>query len=210
MISHGLHSADTSHHDPAAGSPADTSSTRDQRGFKHPCATTSDSSTQHCGHLLDTFQFKSSQHLSCRPNQIPRQRPLKLLHPNRHLDAIKRVLHNIIPIQLIAPPNHDIRIRLLRTREQQKLDSCGCLETRHPEVARLQALDACSRRFAIPRERLERWGRVHGARDGVDAVEGAGQDEVVVGVELLEAWGEGAVVDETACEGWSVDGGLER
>ena len=36
---------------------------------------------------------------------------------------------------------------------------------------------------------------VDGARDGVDAVEGSGEDERVVGSEVLEAWGEGAVVD---------------
>ena len=35
---------------------------------------------------------------------------------------------------------------------------------------------------------------VYGARDGVNAVEGAGEDERVVGSEVLEAWGEGAVV----------------
>jgi len=36
---------------------------------------------------------------------------------------------------------------------------------------------------------------VEGARDGVDAVEGAGQDQVVVAVELLQTGAESAVVD---------------
>ena len=30
----------------------------------------------------------------------------------------------------------------------------------------------------------------------MDAVEGTGEDEIVVAVELLQAWREGAVVDE--------------
>ena len=38
-------------------------------------------------------------------------------------------------------------------------------------------------------------GGVEGAGYGVDAVEGSGEDEGVVGGEVLEAWGEGAVVD---------------
>ena len=70
-------------------------------------------------------------------------------------------------------------------------------------MAALEALNAGGRGFArAGREggvggMLGRGG-VDGAADGVDAVEGAGEDEVVVAVELLQAGGEGAVVDEAA------------
>ncbi len=62
-----------------------------------------------------------------------------------------------------------------------------------------ETLDARGGRFAVSGESLGERGRVDGAGDGVDAVEGAGEDEVVVGVEFLEAGGEGAVVDQAAC-----------
>lgn len=62
-------------------------------------------------------------------------------------------------------------------------------------MARLEALDAGGGR--PPRVGLcgRRRHGVYGARDGVDAVEGSGEDECVVGSEVLEARGEGAVVD---------------
>lgn len=128
------------------------------------------------------------------PNQIPSQRPIELLHPNRHLHRVERILHHIIPIQLIAPPHHNIRIRLLRASKQQELDTRRRLKTRQAEVAGFEALDAGGGR--PPRVGLyrRRWDGVYGARDGVNAVEGAGEDERVVGSEVLEAWGEGAVV----------------
>ena len=40
--------------------------------------------------------------------------------------------------------------------------------------------------------------RIDGATDGVNAVKGTGEDEVVVAVEFLEAGCEGAVVDQTS------------
>jgi hypothetical protein len=62
-------------------------------------------------------------------------------------------------------------------------------------VARFEALDAGGGRPS----RVRLYGRsrdgVYGARDGVDAVEGSGEDERVVGSEVLQAGGEGAVVD---------------
>lgn len=39
------------------------------------------------------------------------------------------------------------------------------------------------------------WGGIEGAGYCVDSVEGSGEDEGVVGGEVLEARGEGAVVD---------------
>ena len=62
-------------------------------------------------------------------------------------------------------------------------------------MAALQALDAG--RGQAARVGLRRGLRrgVDGARDRVDAVEGAGEDEGVVGGEVLQARREGAVVD---------------
>ena len=65
-------------------------------------------------------------------------------------------------------------------------------------MAALQRLDAGGGGFAVAREVWEEGCWVDGAADGVDAVEGAGEDEVIVAVELLQAGGEGAVVDEAA------------
>ena len=134
-----------------------------------------------------------------RPHQIASQRPIELLHPNRHLHRIKRILHHKIRIHLIAPPHHHIRIRLLRAREQQELDPRRRLEARQAEVAAFETFDSGGGRFAAAGGEVGvlGWGRggVDGAADGVDAVEGAGEDEGVVGVELLQALGEGAVVD---------------
>ena len=65
-------------------------------------------------------------------------------------------------------------------------------------MAALQRLDAGGGGFAVAREVWEEGSWVDGAADGVDAVEGAGEDEVIVAVEFLQAGGEGAVVDEAA------------
>ena len=70
--------------------------------------------------FLPTSQAKSSG-----PNQIPCHSPIKLLNPDRHLQTIKRILHHIVPIHLIAPPHHDVGIGLLRGSEEQEFDSRG-------------------------------------------------------------------------------------
>ena len=137
-------------------------------------------------HYLHSFSW---------PHQIPRQRLLKLLHPDGHLERVKGILHHEIRIDLVAPAHHDLRIRLLGARKQQELDTCGCLETRQAEVTALQAFNAGGGGFAVAGEVRGEWGGGDGAADGVDAVEGAGEDEVVVAVEFLEAGGEGAVED---------------
>nr|POF26283.1 hypothetical protein CFP56_22432 [Quercus suber] len=84
-------------------------------------------------------------------HQVSPQRSLKLLHPHRHLHAIERVLHDIVPIQLIAPPHHHIRIWLFGAREEQELDPRWRLETRQAEMAGLDALDARGPALAIER-----------------------------------------------------------
>jgi len=62
----------------------------------------------------------------------------------------------------------------------------------------LQTLEAGRGRFAVAGLLGCGRGGVDAAADGVDAVEGAGEDQRVVAVELVEAGGEGAVVDEAA------------
>ena len=62
-------------------------------------------------------------------------------------------------------------------------------------MAGLQAFDSSRRRAPGVWLGWQGRGGVYGARDGVDAVEGSGEDEGVVGGEVLEARREGAVVD---------------
>jgi hypothetical protein len=62
------------------------------------------------------------------------QAPIKLLAPNRHLDGIERVLHDVVGIQLIYLLHHCVHIGLLRLSEEQELDTGLCLETLDAEV----------------------------------------------------------------------------
>jgi hypothetical protein len=62
-------------------------------------------------------------------------------------------------------------------------------------MAALHAFDPGGRGFAVAGEVLGERGGVDGTADGVDTVEGPGEDKVVVAVEFLEAWREGAVID---------------
>lgn len=134
-----------------------------------------------------------------RPHQIRRQCAVELLDADRHLERIEGVLHDVVAVHLIASPHDRFRVRLLRAREQQEFDAGGRLEAGQVEVAGLEALDAGGRGPPVPgRRRQHGRCRVDRARDGVDAVEGAGEDEVVVAVELLQAGRERAVVDQPA------------
>lgn len=62
------------------------------------------------------------------------QPPIELLAPNRHLNGIERILHDVIRIQFIYPLHHSIDIRLLGLSEEQELDTGLCLETLDAEV----------------------------------------------------------------------------
>lgn len=77
-----------------------------------------------------------------RPHQTRPQRPIKLLHPNRHLQRIKRILHHKLGISLIAPPRHRLGVRLLRTGKQQKFGPRRRLEACQAEAAGFKTLDA--------------------------------------------------------------------
>ena len=63
-------------------------------------------------------------------------------------------------------------------------------------MRRLERLDAGGLVGSIARRSRRRCDGGQGARDGMDAVKCAGQNEIVVGVELLEARRKVAVVDE--------------
>lgn len=54
--------------------------------------------------------------------------PIKSLTPNRHLQLIKWVLHNIIRVNLIDLLQHDIDVRRDGIRKEKKLDAGDRLE----------------------------------------------------------------------------------
>ena len=72
------------------------------------------------------------------------------------------------------------------------------METGQTEMRRLERLDAGGLVGAIARRSRRGCDGGQGARDGMDAVKGTGQNEIVVGVELLEARRKVAVVDESS------------
>ena len=125
--------------------------------------------------------------------------PIKRLAPHRHLQLIERVLHHIVRVQLINAPHDDLHVRLLRLREEQELGARHRLEAGQAEERRLQHLDARERGARQRRRggRDQRRGRER-ARDGVHAVEGPRQHEVVVDRELVQPVVEVALVDEPA------------
>lgn len=133
-----------------------------------------------------------------RPH-IPHQMPIKSLTPHRHLQLIERILHYIVRIHFINPAHYHIHIRLLRLREQQELRAGRRLEARQAEQRRLEDFNA-GKRGARDRRRCGRSdsGGRQRARDGMHAVESAGEDEVVVDGEFVEAVVEVPLVDEPA------------
>lgn len=66
--------------------------------------------------------------------------PIKRLTPNRHLQLIERILHHKIRIQLINLLHNHIYIHHERIRKQQELGPRLRLETREPELVRLEEL----------------------------------------------------------------------
>lgn len=70
------------------------------------------------------------------------------------------------------------------------------METGQSEMRRLERLDAGGLVGTIARRCRRRCDGGQRARDGMDAVKGTSQDEIVVGTELLEARRKVAVVDE--------------
>jgi hypothetical protein len=54
---------------------------------------------------------------SRRSHKVCAKCAIELLDTNRHVEAIERVLHDEIGVELVAPADHDIRIGLLRACE---------------------------------------------------------------------------------------------
>jgi hypothetical protein len=131
-----------------------------------------------------------------RADEIGGQSSVKLVDADRHLKTVEGVGHDEVGIDVIASASDLICVGLLGAGEEQELCAGGSLETGQTKMRRLERLDAGGLVCAI----AWRCGRGSDggqrARDGMDAVKGTGQDEIVVGVELLEARCKGAIVDE--------------
>lgn len=133
--------------------------------------------------------------LSSRSDQIAPQRSIKLLHTDRHFHAVKRILHDEVSVDFIASPHDQIRVRLLGTREEQELHASWALKAGQSEVTAFQAFDTCRGWFSVSWGGLNWRSGIDAPRDGMNAVECAGQDEVVVRVQFLEAGSKCSVVD---------------
>ena len=129
------------------------------------------------------------------PHQIPAKCPVELLNTYRHLHTVKGVLHHEVSIDLIASPNDKICISLLRACKQQELDSRRRLIACQSEMAGFKTFNTSGWWFPVPRWLECGRGWVDAPRDGVNTVERSCEDQVVVGVQLLETWGECPVVD---------------
>jgi hypothetical protein len=132
-----------------------------------------------------------------RTDQIGGQGSVKLVDADGHLETVEGVGHDVVGIDVVASASYLIRVGLLGTGEEQELCAGGSLETSQTEMRRLERLDARGLVCTIARRCRRGCDGGQGARDGMDAVKGAGQDEIVVGIELLEARRKVAVVDES-------------
>lgn len=132
-----------------------------------------------------------------RADEIGGQSSVKLVDADRHLKTVKGVGHDEVGIDVIASASDLICVGLLGAGEEQELCAGGSLETGQTKMRRLERLNAGGLVCAIARRCG--WGSDGGkrARDGMDTVKGTGQDEIVVGVELLETRCKGAIVDES-------------
>ena len=95
--------------------------------------------------------------------------PVESLTPNRHLQLVERILHNIVAVKLINPPYNNLHIRLLRLCEQQELRARKSLEAAQSKRAALEHFDP----GALSWRGVECGGRERFG-DGVHAMECAG------------------------------------
>lgn len=109
----------------------------------------------------------------------PRQGSLKLVHPNGHLETVERVRHDVLGIGRVD--ERELIRRVLGRCQEQELCARASLEAGSFKVGRFKRLDSAAS---------------EGARNGMHAVKGAGQDQPFVGVERLEAGSELSLVDE--------------
>lgn len=108
--------------------------------------------------MISTTQRATS---TPHPN-IAIQPSIKLLTPNRHLNSIKRILHNKVGIKLINSPDNRINIRLRRFREQQELRPRERLKACQSKVCALQNFKPGGAQGEIVRGDLR--GRVLGVK----------------------------------------------
>lgn len=132
-----------------------------------------------------------------RTDQVGGQSSVKLVDTNGHLETVEGVGHDVVGIDVVASASNLVCVGLLRAGEKQELCAGGSLETGQTEVRRLERLNAGGLVGSIARRSRRGCDRRQGTRDGMDAVKGTGQNEIVVGVELLEARRKVAVVDES-------------
>lgn len=72
----------------------------------------------------------------------PFQCSFKFLAPDGHLGCVKRVLHDIVAINLVYPFQHRLCIRLLRLRDEQELGASRRLKALQAEIRRVEHLEA--------------------------------------------------------------------
>lgn len=116
--------------------------------------------------------------------------PLEFLAANRHLQAVEGILHDIVGVQLVAFADDLFGVLLNGFREEEELGPRRSLKAAQEEAGGLQRLDAGRVSRSCYRAQI--------LGDGVDSVECASEDEVVIARESVEAGMKGAVVDEAA------------
>jgi hypothetical protein len=68
---------------------------------------------------------------------VRRQLPIEYLAADGHLQLIKRVLHDIVAVQLVNAPEGDVHVDLCGVCEDEELCAGEGVEALHPEVLRL-------------------------------------------------------------------------
>jgi hypothetical protein len=132
-----------------------------------------------------------------RTDQVGGQSSVKLVDADGHLETVEGVGHDVVGIDVVASASDLIRVGLLGAGEEQELCAGGSLETGQTEMRRLERLDAGGLVCTIAGRCRRGCDGAQRARDGMDAVKGTGQNEIVVGIELLKARRKVAVVDES-------------
>lgn len=121
-----------------------------------------------------TTTAPSSDSSSSDPSPKP---PVKLLTPHRHLQRIKRILRDIVCVELIHFSHNRVAIRLIGFCEDQKLDPSWRLGASQPEVGAFKNFKASQLRARY--RRCNRRG-CQRASDGMDSMEGTSEDKVVI------------------------------
>lgn len=132
-----------------------------------------------------------------RADEIGGQSSVELVDADGHLETVKGVGHDEVGINVIASTGDLVCVGLLGAGEEQELCAGRSLKTGQTEMRRLERLDAGGLVCAIAWRCRWRSDGGQRARDGMNAVKGTGEDEIVVGIELLETGCKGAIVDQS-------------